>query len=957
MCNYNHIKLNFLSWNADGLRCKIDELLDLAVSDLLVDIIAICETRLSPQSKLVTPGFTCYRQDKHHSGRGQGVAILIRENLMHCQISIPKTRHMEAVAIKLSISGTDHIVISIYQSPNLPLLHSDLDMLLALGKHVLILGDFNANHEHWHLYSNTRGRSLFQHMLSNDYVIHASETPSQLNYRANLNPSNPDLILSKNVTDVSAIKAIPGLCSNHLPLHFTIGGKVQRKTIPQSYRYKDANWKGYRTEIDDKLHISSQTLNSPTEIENAVNHITNVIIESRNHNVPIESSVANPTKLPRRIKKLIKLKNRLRRIDQQLTDKEQKRNIRYQINNLQSKINMSLQKHNDESWDRKLAKVDNPSADIWRVVQSIKPKNHAIPPLKLTNGALTQSISEQCEVLADAFFNNMTLTIDWVNSESESDVQRSTARLNNHTNVGDSQLTYPKEVWKILCGLKVRKSPGSDGVHNLLLKNLSQKAIVYITKIFNGCLKLSYFPIKWKLAKIIPIKKPGKEETEATSYRPISLLPALGKVFEKIIQKRLMCHSQHLIINEQFGFRQGHSTIHQLARLVEHVAHNLNLKQSTGMFLLDVEKAFDTVWHDGLLHKLSDCIPLDLLKLVQSYLSNRSFEVHIDNCKSSPHPVPAGVPQGSILGPYLFLMYINDLPVQPRTHLACFADDTASFTSSNDYDLIVSRLQLSLDSLHAFFTKWKLKLNASKTEAIMFTRHRKPPSRTLKIAGHAIPWNSDVRYLGVTLDTKVNWTKHVSRLRTKGAQAMGALSPILNRHSKLSPKNKLRIYTSLIRPCLTYASPVWSSTCNTNYLSLQVLQNKALKIAFNTPWYTNLQKLHFKINLPLLKNFILKNAQKFYKNNVTHYNNLIKSIGQSRREHLPYIDKYGTYRLPHHYCLFTIDSATRSDTEGACAGRSERTFQQPDVLTSASASRSPAPVPMHSDPKERTVPT
>lgn len=904
-----------LSWNADGLRRKVQELLDLVVSALFVDIVAVCETKLTPQISLHTPGFSCYRKDKHHTGRGQGVAILVRENVEHSLLTLPKTKHMEAVGVKLLISGTEHIIVSVYQSPNLPLLHSDLSLLLGLGKHVLLMGDFNANHEFWNSpYSNTRGRSLFQHMLHNEYVIHASDTPSQLNYRAGLKYTNPDLVLCQNVSDVGIVRTIPALSSNHLPLYFTVGGALQIKPMKQYFRFRDANWKGYRSQIDEHIHLSSKTLKTKSEIDNAVCHLTNVIIEARNRHVPTSTATRNGPKLPRRIKKLIKLKNRLRRVDQNLTNKEDKRFIRSQIHILQLQVDLGIQRHNDSNWDQKLAKVDNPSNDIWRVIDSIKPKSYTIPPLKLSDGSVTSTTLDQCNALAEAFRSNMCLTVDWISSNLEAVVRESIDKLNNYKNEGDDiKPTYPREVWKSLCNLKARKSPGSDELHNLLLKNLSQKAVVYLTKIFNGCMGLSYFPEAWKHAKIIPLKKPGKDESLPVSYRPISLLPALGKLFEKNIYKRILNCTSHIIKNEQFGFRESHSTVHQLARVAEHITHNLNLKQSTGMFLLDIEKAFDTVWHDGLLHKLGSHLPLSTVKLIQSYLTNRSFQVHVNDHKSLSFFIPAGVPQGSILGPYLFLMYINDLPVQTRTHLACFADDTASYTSADEYDLIVDRLQLSLDSLLHYFTQWKLKLNASKTESIMFTRHRKPPSKTLKINGYNIPWSDGVRYLGVTLDSKMNWSKHVSKTRIRGAQLMGALSPILNRRSNLSPVNKLRIYTTLVRPCITYACPVWSSTCDSNYSLLQVIQNKALKIAYNTPFYTNLTKLHLIIKLPTLKNFIIKQSRKFYSKNKHNINKLIQIIGQTHKGDLSYIDKYGTYRLPHHYCLFAND-VTPDDT-------------------------------------------
>lgn len=295
----------------------------------------------------------------------------------------------------------------------------------------------------------------------------------------------------------------------------------------------------------------------------------------------------------------------------------------------------------------------------------------------------------------------MQLTHDWHNPNLASTVQTSIETLGDYADVSlTPPLIRPHEVWSLIRKLKRRKAPGEDNIHNALIKNLPQKAVVYLTKIFNGCFRLNYFPNVWKSAKVIAIKKPNKDDKMPISYRPISLLPVLAKLFEAAIHTRLLRSASHVIPDEQFGFRRAHSTSHQLVRVAEHISHNLNLRRSTGMVLLDIEKAFDTVWHEGLLHKLLTLsIPIELVKLVQSYLTNRTFKVFLGDSYSQPRNIPAGVPQGSILGPFLFTLYVHDIPKQPRTSLACFADDTASFTSSTDEDLIISRLQLSLDGL------------------------------------------------------------------------------------------------------------------------------------------------------------------------------------------------------------------------------------------------------------------
>lgn len=905
MSKYDELKL--LSWNADGVKNKKGELLDLAVSDLSVDVIALSETRLPLDAPFDIPGYICYRKDKHDDGRGQGVAILIKSDLKHERVKLPYTHNMEAIGIVTNVTGTKIIILSIYQSPNLPLLTEDLDALLGLSDHVLIMGDFNANHELWHKtnkFKNTHGKILFEHMVENDYVIHASPTPSLVHYRPELQPTNPDLVLARNITNISNVNAIPALSSNHFPIYFKLDSPILR-TQPKQYCYAKANWKSYRAYLEENIVLTSQVYNTTKEIDIAISQLTECISAARDKSVPLTSINNKVLTLPKYIKNIIKNKNRLRRQEQRSIDINIKRTLRSEINYLQKLIQSHILSHNNNVWNSKLEKIDNPTSDLWRLAKQLRVRATVIPPLIKVDGTYTTNIEEQCETLANAFHDNMNLTRNWDSGNTEILVQNSMKIINTNSDTKMGKPTRPKEIWKYLKQLKRRKSPGPDHIHNALLKNLSQKAVVMLTKIFNACLKLSYFPTIWKMAKVIAIKKPNKDEVVPSSYRPISLLPTIGKLFESVIYSRLLAASSHLLIKEQFGFRRSHSTAQQLARVAEHIAHNLNLKKSTGMFLLDIEKAFDTVWHEGLLHKLviSD-IPLPLVKLIQSYLDQREFRVHIGDTKSGCKKIPAGVPQGSILGPYLFLIYLNDIPKQPRTSLACFADDTASLTSSEDIDLIIDRLQLSLELLHSYFTKWKLKLNATKTEAIMFTRQRALPKNKLKINDHPIPWSQNVKYLGITFDKKLNWSKHIETIKLKGLKAMNALSPIFNRRSKLSNKIKLKLYSTLMRPCFTYAAPVWSSTCTTNYVKLQVIQNRAIKIAYNTPFKTNLKTLHKSIHYPTIKEFIFKLMKKFYvERNPHHQNSLVSSIGQSRSHNLPYFDRYGTYRLPHHYLL------------------------------------------------------
>ena len=267
-----------------------------------------------------------------------------------------------------------------------------------------------------------------------------------------------------------------------------------------------------------------------------------------------------------------------------------------------------------------------------------------------------------------------------------------------------------------------------------MLRNLSLKALTHLTHLFNYLLRLGHFPTIWKRAKVISIPKPNNPSTDPNSYRPISLLSKLAKLFERIIAVRLtsFLNQQQLLPHAQFGLRKKHSTVSQLARIADHVSNGYKLHKHSGMVLLDIEKAYDTVWIYGLLYKLIVFkLPTYLLFIFKAFLEGRSFSFHLNEALSYPKTTPAGLLQGAVLSTTLFALHISDMPHHSHTLLALYADDTAILAQSWRTDTIVNRLTHATSMLLRYFTKWKLQVNIHKTEAILFTRRRPTaPSNT-----------------------------------------------------------------------------------------------------------------------------------------------------------------------------------------------------------------------------------
>lgn len=293
----------------------------------------------------------------------------------------------------------------------------------------------------------------------------------------------------------------------------------------------------------------------------------------------------------------------------------------------------------------------------------------------------------------------------------------------------------------------------------------------------------------------------------------------MSKIYEIIIAKRMeeTTRNKNIIIDEQFGFVQKKSTTLQLAKIVDKAKINFNTNRVTSFTTLDLEKAYDTVWHDALIYKFHKYeYPLYITKTIQSFLKDRTLPVKYNNTTSTSRTIQAGVPQGAVLSPALFNHYINDIPKNKNTTLALYADDTAIMATSSKEAMAVTYTQRQLDEIVKFFHKWKLQLNADKTQAIIFTKRRKIENKPpLTINGTQIQEETELKYLGVVLDKTLTFTKHINETRKKTIIARRAINPYIQVTTPLNEKLKRQLYRAYIQSILMYAAPVWSSTSKT----------------------------------------------------------------------------------------------------------------------------------------------
>jgi hypothetical protein len=243
----------------------------------------------------------------------------------------------------------------------------------------------------------------------------------------------------------------------------------------------------------------------------------------------------------------------------------------------------------------------------------------------------------------------------------------------------------------------------------------------------------------------------------------ISLLSTTGKLFQKVILKIVQRHigEKGLLNADQFGFHARHSMTLQRMRLTDHVTLNFN-NMSTAAVFLDIEKAFDTTWHNGLLYNLLKMdFSASLIKRISSFLSNRKLSVLVEGEMSMPRIMKAGVPQGSVLSPTLFNMYTNDTPQTIGVYLALFADNTCLYATERKEGYVLKKLQCGLNSMAEWLKRWNIKINEDKTQAIYFSHIIRPPESVLTLNGWNIPFVNKVKYLSRIFDRKITWRLHI----------------------------------------------------------------------------------------------------------------------------------------------------------------------------------------------------
>ena len=864
--------------NVRSILKKIDQL-RILLSDSNIDVFTVSETWLKKHlvSDLIEiKGYRAYRLDresgKARGKRGGGLLTYINEKHgSSCEfqeeLSVSNT-NIEAQWTFIHRPHCKNVVIcNAYRPPNgdlqkaLTYLDDCLKTINLFKTDVFIVGDLNVNYKNKSSPAYKKIKFFAQSNSLTQYIESTTRNTDKTNTLLDLALSN-----SKFINQAGTLEHF---ISDHQPIY--IVHKKSRDKREKAYfegrSYRNFDKDLFKAKLSEIDWTEFYELTDPTD---AWVFLHAAILGILDQMCPIKSfRIKNyrPDWLTKELIEQIKDRDYFYRKAKQKGDLDSWNIAKYLRNITNSNIRQAKRDYILEQLDSN----EHNAKKFWKVIRKVVPSgklpsNHEIL-LKNANQKLDRT---EVAHYINNYFINVGNPPNSVNPSpphrphlNTSTQDPTTLRAQNHMGPGALReescslgKVSSKEVYNIVKSINISKSSGLDNISSFVLKEAFSYLVTEVTFMFNLSVEMFSFPDAWKKALVVPIPKQGNS-TKVQNYRPISLLPLPGKILEKLVHGQLTSYleSESLLVDFQHGFRRGHSTVHSIAQFTDYVSKKIDTGQPTIAAFIDFRKAFDCVQHNVLLQKLRG-LNLDegLLAWVGSYLENREQRVYANSIYSSYQYIKQGVPQGSVLGPLFYIIYANDIAeVVGKCKIAMYADDTVLYMSHKNHEVAERAIKDDLNSLATWCERNSIMANTDKTKIMIFGSSRTlknlPPCE-IKFGADPLQVVSSYKYLGLTLDSQLNYNKHVNNIVNS---VSGKLKQFQRMRNFLNIKAALLVYKCMLLPIIEYGDIFLNATSAVNRKKLQTLQNKGLRCALNKGFDTGSAELHTEANILKLK--------------------------------------------------------------------------------------------------------
>ena len=882
-------KINFGVWNLDSLLTRDKHKISLIEGINSVnkfDMFGVVESYLTPEisdDQLEIHGFSSipFRADSTDIGRPRGgVCLYYNENLPVIDRS-NLTSINETIVAEIRLKRKKIFFILSYRSPSKNSAAEEDDycknmqlLLDAINKEnpyaIILTGDFNARSPlFWQdeTIENSLGKKLSDLMLFNqmDQIINEPTHFPRDNIGTCI-----DLIMTNqpNLFVHSGVIQSPDPMCKHQIIHGIIN-----LTFPCPPPYKRKFWsysKADTKKIKDNLNaINWNEYLSNKSADEMVTCFSKTFLDIMNCNIPNREATINDKDAPwitPEVKQAIKKNHRVYSKWKRDGKPDTGKAVLKTVNEETDRKIETAKSNYYKDLEIKLSNSKNDNI-FWSVVNRLVGRNKKmtnIPPL-LEHGNFVTSFQEKAD-LFNKYFANQCIPIE--NGSVLPDLHVRENKLSD-INVDASQIS------SIISKLHSKKAHGHDDIAINMLKIAKDEVSIPLKLIFDKCISTGKYPSEWKKANVQPVHKKNSRQ-DKSNYRPISLLPICSKIFEKILFDPIYNHlnSNGLISKHQSGFRPGDSTINQLLAITHSIYKSFEDGCETRALFLDISKAFDKVWYPGLIFKLrQNGIDGNLLELMTDYLRNRHQRVVLNGVHSTWLPLNSGVPQGSVLGPLLFLVYINDLTSNISSSIKLFADDASLFLQVRDIGMCHQTIQKDLKTITAWAHQWRMKFNPDiskqAVEVIFSQKRNKPEHPPISFNGIPVKRDSETQHLGIILDDKLNFRNHIAskiKVATKGLGLLKYLSKFMN-------CEKLNLmYKTYVRPHLDCGDVIYHDQLSEMMKKLESVQYNAALIVSGCWKGTSMDKINSELGWECLKdrrNFRRLSLYYKIKNNMT----------------------------------------------------------------------------------------
>jgi len=851
--------------NVYHLDNKTHEVSALLQHHGLVQILGITETRLSPHKHsadcVSISNYTFFRRDAHYIGH-TGIGAYVHHSLSNFTKRRLDLELSSIECLWLEIRSTlspPFLVGFIYRNPAS---HNNwfddfeqmMDRVNSCNLNTFILGDFNIDllipQPQWSNFINMFGLTQ---MIKNPTRI--TNTSSTL----------LDHIYTNNINAVSK-SFVSNICmSDHRPIICELSFKTPKSNLKGHTYYTYRNFKhfSYDAYLRDLSFINFNQIMSCINPDEAADLFMKLLLSVVDLHAPLKKKRVKHSTLPNWMTQELRDAMRLR-------DSLKKSKKWDEYKKQRNKISELVKKAKKLYFKKLVSNKDSNISSLWRAVNEFTNKSRKPSPCTQNVPFTADDMNNHFLSLTDSIINsklnsvNDTYTIpDYLNEFCR-------AKLNHSESFVIPRLTV-SEVWTLVMGLNNKRTMDIYNINSYIIKLSLPYIIVALTYLYNLCIDHNIFPESFKLAKVVPLPK-TKNGNNLDNLRPISVLPILSKPIERHIHIHLTKYleSNSLLHPYQSGFRNKHSCQTALTRLVDTWLHAINNQNIVGAVFLDLRKAFDLVCHEILLQKLKVYLQNnESCAFFFSYLSNRQQAVYANGAYSSFGQVKCGVPQGSILGPVFFCLYINDLPLSlslSEAILEMFADDSTLHTKSDNIKCIESTLQRSIEEVNTWCDNNRMALHPTKSKSMVLStrqKHQRSPLRlNLKLLSTNIEQVHELKLLGIRIDDEFSWKSHTDFISKKLSMNLF----LLHKLKQLVPPFALKpFFHAHCMSHINYASNLWCNAPEVYIKKINSLYRRALKI-LNTKPVNTPNAIYINLNiLPLKDQFLYNTAILMFK--------------------------------------------------------------------------------------------